>query len=508
MPTIEKYSRASGKPTQDGARVVGREAARSEGRYGALRPEGTRNGWPMRLVYFVSDFGSFGLSLVMAKGLITLVTANWGGAIPAQEAKLYVLWVAGLIAVSGVQRTYAAFPPRPVRKFRGWVIGALSVCATIVGAAWLLEAGSWLAALTLGLATLSAVLLASFCRALCRIVFGKARWWGTRLVVVGGGELAAQTYADLLREPQWGLRPVGIVDETGLAVEDLDRSDSSLRMEQLDALAAEQNCNRALVAVHSFDTAELSELLSHSSGRIKHWIILPPLAQFPSMWLEACEAARRPAFTVTNRLRSGWSLPLKRFLDLSVSLSLGLLVLPLVVLIVVLVRLSSPGPAFYGQERIGRFGRRFKAWKFRTMLPNADDVLQRYLELHPDLAAEWQANHKLRIDPRVTWIGKWLRAISLDELPQVWNVIVGDMSLVGPRPIVAAEIDKYAEHYEQYVQVLPGITGLWQVSGRNNTTYEERVALDVYYVQNWSLWLDVYILACTAKVVLLCEGAY
>jgi lipopolysaccharide/colanic/teichoic acid biosynthesis glycosyltransferase len=101
-----------------------------------------------------------------------------------------------------------------------------------------------------------------------------------------------------------------------------------------------------------------------------------------------------------------------------------------------------------------------------------------------------------------------LRITSLDELPQVWNVLMGDMSLVGPRPIVAAEIDKYADRYEHYMKVLPGITGLWQVSGRNNTTYDERVDLDVYYVQNWSLWLDVYILACTVKVVLLGEGAY
>jgi Undecaprenyl-phosphate galactose phosphotransferase WbaP len=384
----------------------------------------------------------------------------------------------------------------------------MTVCATIVGAAWLLEVGSWSAGMTLGFATVSAILLASFCRAVCRMTFGKSAWWGTRLVVVGSGELAERTYADLLREPQWGLRPVGLVDVSELAEADLERGDGSSRMEPLDALAAAADCNRGLLVIHTFDSAALSELLSRSSGRIRHWIILPPLAQFPSMWLEACEAARRPALAVTNHLRSRCSLSLKRLFDVAVSLAAGLLVLPLVAIIVVLIRLGSPGPIFYGQERIGRFGRRFKAWKFRTMLPNADDVLSRYLEEHPDLAAEWRANHKLRVDPRVTWIGKCLRASSLDELPQVWNVIVGEMSLVGPRPIVAAEIDKYAEHYEQYVQVLPGITGLWQVSGRNNTTYEERVALDVYYVQNWSLWLDVYILACTGKVVLLCEGAY
>jgi Undecaprenyl-phosphate galactose phosphotransferase WbaP len=468
---------------------------------------GTRNGWAMRAVYFLSDVAAFVVSLALAKCLTSLASGSAAFTVSIIELKLYVLWAIGLVAAAALQQTYAAIPPRPVRKFRGWVLGAMTVCAVIVAAALLFGVGSTATYLTLLVATGAAVLLASFCRALCRIAFGRASWWGTRLIVVGGGELVARAYAELAREPQWGLRPVGFVDDAADAPD--VASESCLgTLDQLEDLAAKLKLDWALVAVHSFDADELSEVLSRASGRIKHWIILPPLERFPSLWLEACEAARRPALAITNHLRSGWSLPLKRALDLAVALTLGIAVLPLVALIVVLIRFSSTGPIFYGQERIGRFGRRFKAWKFRTMLPDADAVLARYLREHPELAAEWKANHKLRSDPRVTWIGRWLRSTSLDELPQVWNVIVGEMSLVGPRPIVTAEIDKYAEHYEQYAQVLPGITGLWQVSGRNNTTYDERVALDVYYVQNWSLWLDIYILACTAKVVLLCEGAY
>src|SRR6266700_6538455 len=126
----------------------------------------------------------------------------------------------------------------------------------------------------------------------------------------------------------------------------------------------------------------------------------------------------------------------------------------------------------------------------------------------PDLVSEFEVHHKVADDPRVTKIGKFLRKTSLDELPQLFNVLRGEMSLVGPRPITVAELTRYGRVRWHYLSVRPGITGLWQVSGRNNTTYEERVALDVYYIQNWSLWLDVYILACTAKVVLLCEGAY
>lgn len=472
-----------------------------------IRLPGTRSGWAMRLVYLASDLVAFAASLLVAHGLVAALLGEKWLLVPAYESRLYLLWLIGLIGAAAAQETYAAIPPRPVRKFRGWVLGVVMVCAALVGGGLLLGVGSLQTFAVLAAASALAVLAASFCRAICRIFFGKKQWWGTRLIVVGRGDLAASTHALLAREPQWGLRPVGfVVDEA--AELDMQSPDYLGRLDELDLLAEKYAAKWALVAVHSLDAAELGQVLSRGSRAISHWIILPPLECFPSMWLEACEAARRPALAVTNRLRQPWALPLKRAFDLLATAALGVVALPLVALVAVLIRLTSPGPTFYAQERVGRWGRRFKAWKFRTMLPDADAVLDRYLERHPELAAEWQAKHKLRYDPRVTWIGRWLRSTSLDELPQLWNVVLGDMSLVGPRPIVDAEIEKYGDQYEDYVQVLPGITGLWQVSGRNNTTYAERVSLDVYYVQNWSLWLDVYILACTAKVVLLCEGAY
>jgi Undecaprenyl-phosphate galactose phosphotransferase WbaP len=460
----------------------------------------------MRLTYLASDLVAISVALLFSRIALVSIVGSGPGLTSLVASKLHLLLAGGLIFAAATARTYSAVPPRPVRQFRSWVLGSFTACAALIATSWLLGVGSVATYLALAVGAVVSILMASFFRAVCRIAFGKSSWWGTRLIVVGTSGLSAKAFGELKREPQWGLRPVGFVDDASAAADELP--DCLGAVARLDELADELGVDWGLLAVHSFDAEEMAELLARSSGRIKHWIIMPPLEQFPGMWLETCEAARRPALSVTNRLRHGWSLPLKRAFDLSVAVTLGLTVLPLVGLIVALVRLSSPGPIFYGQERIGRYGRRFKAWKFRTMLPDADAVLARYLDEHPELAAEWKANHKLRSDPRVTWIGRWLRSTSLDELPQVWNVIVGEMSLVGPRPIVAAEIDKYAENYEQYVQVLPGITGLWQVSGRNNTTYPERVALDVYYVQNWSLWLDVYILACTAKVVLLCEGAY
>lgn len=177
-------------------------------------------------------------------------------------------------------------------------------------------------------------------------------------------------------------------------------------------------------------------------------------------------------------------------------------------ILAILIKMDSPGPVFYRQKRIGRSGRKFYLYKFRTMVENADQVLQNHLDNFPQLKAQWLATHKLKHDPRVTRIGSLLRKLSLDELPQLWNILKGDMGLIGPRPIVDAEIEKYGMCFELYKLVRPGLTGLWQVSGRSDTTYEQRVRLDEYYVLNRSLKLDLQILWKTVFVVLGKHGAY
>lgn len=170
--------------------------------------------------------------------------------------------------------------------------------------------------------------------------------------------------------------------------------------------------------------------------------------------------------------------------------------------------LDSPGSIFYKQTRIGQFGKHIKVWKFRTMKENAEEELEKDLAEHEDLYREWIANRKLKNDPRVTAVGSVLRKLSLDELPQLWNVVKGEMSLVGPRPIVDSEVSNYGDCFSLYLRVKPGMTGFWQVSGRNNVSYEERVRLDEYYVRNWSIWLDIYILFKTIPAVITASGAY
>jgi len=213
------------------------------------------------------------------------------------------------------------------------------------------------------------------------------------------------------------------------------------------------------------------------------------------------------ALRLYNNLSRPWPRRVKRCFDLIVGCLLLLLTAPLFGLIG--WRLARKGgPIFFGHTRIGKGGRRFKCLKFRTMEPDADRVLDEYLEAHPELKEEWETHHKLRHDPRITRMGIWLRRTSLDELPQLINVIKGDMSLVGPRPVVADELDKYGDNLFYYVESKPGLTGLWQVSGRSDVTYRQRVHLDCWYVRNWSLWCDLVILIKTPKAVLKGFGAY
>ena len=197
----------------------------------------------------------------------------------------------------------------------------------------------------------------------------------------------------------------------------------------------------------------------------------------------------------------------KRLLDVIGAVVLGVVFSPLILVIVFLMRKGS-GSVIYRHRRVGRGGQMFSCLKFRTMIPNADQVLRTLLENDPELQAEWVRDHKLRHDPRVTRLGRFLRRTSLDELPQLVNVLRGEMSLVGPRPVVREELLRYGRNVGTYLAVKPGITGLWQVTGRNDTDYRRRVVLDTYYVRNQNLLLDLYILVKTTGVVLGGNGAY
>jgi Undecaprenyl-phosphate galactose phosphotransferase WbaP len=214
-----------------------------------------------------------------------------------------------------------------------------------------------------------------------------------------------------------------------------------------------------------------------------------------------------PVLRVRDLLVVGVGARIKRLMDTLLA-GLGVLVLsPLLLALALLVKITSRGPVLFGHQRLGEAGRSIRVYKFRSMAVNAEARLQELLGTDPVLRAEYEATYKLKEDPRVTWLGRWLRRTSLDELPQLINVLRGDLSLVGPRPIVADEIAKYGPASAAILRVRPGVTGLWQVSGRSDLDYAERVRLDMDYITNWSLWLDLRILSATLPAVLRRKGA-
>ena len=350
---------------------------------------------------------------------------------------------------------------------------------------------------------------ARFCTRKIMAPFG---WWGEQVIIVGNCLQGRSIYQFLKRMPQRGLKPIGVVDDTPSDYWKLDKNQQFEFLgttDELISICRKRKCHWVIAAVAEKNQSEIQEILSQGS-LIPNLVVVNSNLSMPTMWVESLDAAGLAGVHIRDRMLFPFQRILKRLSDLALSALLLIMIIPLLLIIALLIKVASPGPVFYQHYgRIGRSGKAFGAWKIRTMVVNADEILKEYLASNPSAQAEWNRDLKLKHDPRIIpGIGRFLRRTSLDELPQLWNVAKGDMSLVGPRPIVPQEIEKYSEFYPMYRRVRPGMTGLWQVSGRNNTTYEDRVRLDTYYVRNWSPWLDYYILLRTLRTVFLREGSY
>jgi Undecaprenyl-phosphate galactose phosphotransferase WbaP len=345
-------------------------------------------------------------------------------------------------------------------------------------------------------------------RALLRHWFAAQPWWGYPVVIMGAGKTGEEVARAMQRQPGLGFKPVAFLDDDHTKQGECRGIPVLGGLALAPKLAREWGVRHAVLAIPGISRPRLLEVIERYGSAFPKLTLIPDLFGMASLWVSATDMGGILGLDLRHNLLQPSARWLKRGLDLMGVLVGGLLLLPLLALIALLIRLDSSGPVGFAHERLGKDGRRFRALKFRTMVQNADEVLCQALKQDPALRAEWERDQKLRRDPRITRVGAWLRRTSLDELPQLWNVLVGEMSLVGPRPIVQAEVERYGDRFSLYAQVLPGMTGLWQVSGRNQTPYAQRVALDTYYVRNWSPWLDFYLLARTVWAVLWSDGAY
>lgn len=326
-------------------------------------------------------------------------------------------------------------------------------------------------------------------------------------VIVGANDEGLSLAEQLLSWKTSGIHLVGFVDKklpVGKAIfKDLHCLG---RVEQLEGIIRHYGVKEIILATSAISSRDKMMDIFKSYGVAKDVNVhmSSGLYEIITTGLTVNHFAYVPLVEVNPVRLTGFDSFLKRALDYALTIPGMIAVFPLMLFLAIAIRLDSPGPIFHRRRVMGVNGRKFDAFKFRTMYQNGDAILSD----HPELKAELDKNHKLKNDPRITRVGKWLRKFSLDELPQLINVLMGDMSLVGPRMISPVEIDEY-DHWDiNLLTVRPGITGLWQVSGRSDVTYAERVRLDMYYIRNWSIWLDLQLLMQTIPAVVKSRGAY
>ncbi len=403
---------------------------------------------------------------------------------------------------------YPGIAANAIEEFRKMIHAVTLSYLLLIVSTFFVKVGGQYSRIAFVLAWLLTLALVPISRRTVRAVGARQSWWGVPTVIFGAGQAGKAMLKVLSEQPTLGLRPIAMLEENSRAcAEQIDGLFVGEFRHAADLAERNRGCY-AILALPQAPAAELEEILNRYSQHFHHVLVLPDVAGMSSLWVSAKDLGGILGLEIEQRLSQTIPRLLKRSFDLLVASFVSLFFLPLFLTLIAGVRLSSRGPIFYGQRRIGRGHKMFTAWKFRSMVTDADHVLEQHLAADPALRAEWERDRKLKRDPRVTGIGRIMRKTSLDELPQLWNVLCGQMSLVGPRPIVMAEVDRYGRRYQHYRRVTPGITGLWQISGRNNTTYERRTEIDEYYVRNWSVAMDLYILYRTVKTVLFTEGAY
>jgi Undecaprenyl-phosphate galactose phosphotransferase WbaP len=473
-------------------------------------PERATSRWATTLSFLVPDAGAFALTALV----LYLLAEPAGEVLPSGTW----LWPAAALvtgAFAGAGLYHRALTMHPIQELRyagGLATVVLGAYVATLGLAGAVEPG-WMAGwgIVWGIAT-PLLLLA---RAKSRILFARADWWGAPVLVLASDPAARAVVHNLQRWPEIGLRPVAVVQPTGAAGSSGDGAAAAT----VDGVPVLHGADRAPELMHAreiayaivsrpdFDSPRRASVLRRCSQFCRQVFVVPDPADATALWTGqqafhgfsgygVCHANGRPAARLAKRCFDGVA-----------ALAALIVTAPLLGAIAVLTKLDSAGPVFYRQLRVGWKGRCFTVLKFRTMHVDAEERLEALLQHDHALRKQYDEFHNLEDDPRVTRLGAVLRAFSLDELPQFWNILKGEMSLTGPRAYMPGELSDMRDLERVIVQRRPGLSGLWQVSGRNMLSFEERTRMDVHYVQHWSFWLDLYILARTLPAVLDPESA-
>lgn len=461
----------------------------------------------LSFLFVLSDFLAIGLSLVASGFVVAVATWFFFGFYYLQEGVpggttrlIYVTVISvGIVTVMSLRGHYRCGVP--LHRELQQVVSVLAFAMLFEGflhyaqkddfsRLWLV--GTWLTAVPL-------MLLG---RALVKSLVTRKDDWKIPVIVVGNDPAIDDALTVFRAEYQMGFRTVSkLVTADGVPF----GNDDFVRLR-----AAVEPWNGAhVIFAQAFplDKGLRAAIRYLNTERIPY-SVLAPFHEMSVLNMEVLPLYRNEMVLLSPRHSATrfTSAAVKRLTDFVFAGSAIVLTLPLMLFVAAAVA-SDRGPVFFGHTRVGRHGRKFKCYKFRTMVQNADDMLAHHLRNNPDAKKEWVRSQKLVNDPRVTRIGKFLRRTSLDELPQLYNILKGDMSVVGPRPVTEGELIKFGDTRDYYLKMRPGVTGLWQISGRSETTYERRVYLDGWYARNWSFWHDMAIIMRTVPAVLSSRGA-
>jgi Undecaprenyl-phosphate galactose phosphotransferase WbaP len=452
------------------------------------------------------------LALLISAMLAFNIRSSMGSGIVSPESyfRLIPLFVAMSIGIFSLRGLYPGVGLSPVEELRRLSITISAIFLFMTAFAYWARSGEIYSRLALAFAWLLSLILVQSGRWLIRIVGVRMGIWGEPVAVIGYGPQGKRIIEFLLNNLRLGLRPVVVIDGFGVN-NDYICPIPKIPFPSNDLAKNSLNLNGVQTAI--INTSEMPEdlqelIIENQYLGFNRLILISELNKIASVGVIPHDLEGILALEISQNLLSQSQQIIKRFIDVALVMLGSLIALPFMAFIAILIKLDSPGKIFFSQNRIGKDGNEFKMWKFRTMVNDADNCLQEYLEKFPELKKEWMETQKIKNDPRLTRIGKILRKLSLDELPQIYNILRGEMSLVGPRPFLPEQQVLYGKGYYLYIRVRPGMTGLWQVSGRNDTSFEQRAQSDEYYVRNWSVWQDIYILLCTIWVVLRGEGAY
>ncbi|MBL4371549.1 undecaprenyl-phosphate galactose phosphotransferase WbaP [Klebsiella pneumoniae] len=460
----------------------------------------------------LSDFISFTSSTYLAMEVLSVFSRNYDSIIPESQIDGWVVlhlllafccvaWYSMRLRHYFYRKTFW-FELKEI--LRTLVIFAIIEIAVMAFTTWSFSRYLWV------LTWIFVLFLVPVCRMITKRILHAFHLWQRDTWIIGSGTNAIEAYKAINSERNLGLIIVGFIHSddgrpAGEQIEGLPVLNNDLNW-----LTTKDKRTQFIVAVESHQSEIRNTWLRNFMIKGYRYVsVIPTLRGMPldSTDMSFIFSHEVMIFRVQQNLAKWSSRILKRLFDIFGSLAIIIVLSPALLYISLKVK-KDGGPAIYGHERIGKGGRPFKCLKFRSMVINSKEVLAELLENDPAAKAEWDATFKLKNDPRVTKIGAFLRRTSLDELPQLFNVLKGEMSLVGPRPIITAELERYNEEVDYYLLSKPGMTGLWQVSGRSDVDYETRVYLDAWYVKNWSMWNDIAILFKTIGVVLKKDGAY